>query len=38
MQGTAITGQLLTSLHLDDFAIWIKLPDLLQSQRVFLRV
>lgn len=36
MEGAAVTGQFFTSLHLNDFAVRIVLPDLLQGQRVFL--
>lgn len=38
MEGTAVAGQLFTSLHLDDFAVWVELLDLLQGQRIFLCV
>ena len=34
MEGAAITGQLFTSLHLDDFAIRVELLYLLQGQRI----
>lgn len=38
MEGAAIAGQFFTSLHLDDFAVWVELLDLLQGQLVFLCV
>ena len=36
MEGAAVSGQLFAALDLDDFAVRVKMPDLRQSQRIFL--